>query len=79
MRDVVPRGRRFEVRKKFDSDRDNEVSALLMLLDHGDGFVCYDALDDEERKLLGEFVTPRVALDGSLVYPLDELGGDHGD
>lgn len=33
-----------------------------------------DALGDVEREKLRELLTPRRALDGSLVWPVDELG-----
>jgi hypothetical protein len=39
-------------------------------------YVYDDALDNEQREHLREYVTPRRALDGSLVYLLDELDAD---
>jgi hypothetical protein len=39
-------------------------------------FVAHDALDDDARALIVQFVTPRVALDGSFVYLLDEVDLD---
>jgi hypothetical protein len=33
-------------------------------------------LDADARALVARFVTPRVALDGSLVFPLDEIDSD---
>lgn len=37
------------------------------------GYVLDAELDAEQRERLREYVTPRRALDGSLVYPLDEI------
>lgn len=59
------------IRRAFTGEPGCEVSALLLLLD---GFVAVGAFDSDERAALEEYVTPRVALDGSLVYIIDELG-----
>ena len=32
-----------------------------------------DEIDDEQREYLHEYVTPRRALDGSVVWPVGEL------
>ncbi len=40
-----------------------------------DGLLPDEALSDEERVFLGEYLTPRRGLNGALLWPLDELDG----
>jgi hypothetical protein len=37
-------------------------------------WVADSLLDDEQQAALGEYLTPRIGLDGEWVWPLGELG-----
>lgn len=62
--------------REYAYDEARCVRALLRLLKDRAAFVRDDDLDGKQRAYLREFLTPRRALDGALVYPLDEIEVD---
>ena len=53
--------------------------ALARTVSDDDFYVDADDLCAGDRAALREFLTPRRALDGRLVWPIHELRADHGD